>query len=149
MGFLSTLLGSAGGGLIKNVADTVDRFVETPSESNAHELKKMALEMQSQLQQIEVNKVEAQHASVLVAAWRPFVGWVCGGALAYTYIIQPFATFAILIWQPDFPSPPSLSTGDLMPVLLGMLGLGGMRSFEKTKGVARGSIKEGESRSPS
>ena len=141
MGFLSTLLGSAGGGLIKNVADTVDRFVETPSEANAHELKKMALEMQSQLQQIDVNKVEAQHASVYVAGWRPGIGWICGAALAYTYVIQPFATFAILIWQPDFPAPPSLSTGELMPVLLGMLGLGGMRSFEKTRNVHRDSVK--------
>ena len=142
MGILKTLLGSAGGGLITGVADAADRFIQTKDEASAIELKKMALEMQSQLQQIDVNKVEAQHASVYVAGWRPGIGWICGGALAYTYIIQPFATFAILIWQPDFPAPPSLSTGELMPVLLGMLGLGGMRSFEKTRNVHRDSVSK-------
>lgn len=142
MGIVSKLLGS---GVIDSVSKVVDQFVESPSEANAHELKKMALEMQSQLQQIDVNKVEAQHGSVFVAGWRPFVGWVCAGVLAYTYIVQPFATFAIRIWQPEFPPPPTLSLGELMPVLLGMLGLGGMRSFEKAKGVHRDQLKEGKS----
>ena len=140
MGILTKLIGGAGGGLIKGVADAADRFIETPDEKAAVELKKMALAMQSELQQIDVNKVEAQHASVFVAGWRPAVGWVCASVLAYCYIIQPFATFAIRIWQPEFPPPPTLSLGELMPVLLGMLGLGGMRTWEKQKGVHRDAV---------
>ena len=140
MGVLSKLLGS---GVIDSVSKVVDQFVESPSEANAHELKKMALEMQSQLQQIQVNEQEAKHASVFVAGWRPAIGWVCGAILAYNYIAQPLAVFAVRIWLPDYPVPPVLSAGEIMPVLLGMLGLGGMRSFEKKAGVHRDSVKAG------
>ena len=138
MGILSKLLG---GGVIDSVAKVVDQFVESPSEAAAQRLKEQALAMQAELRQIEVNAKEAEHASVFVSGWRPFVGWVCGSALAYTYIVQPFLTFSLRVWQPDFPEPPSLDLGELMPVLLGMLGLGAMRSYEKTKGVHRDSVK--------
>ena len=137
MGVLSKLLGS---GVIDSVSKVVDQFVESPSEANAHELKKMALSMQSELQQIQVNEKEAGHASIFVAGWRPAIGWICGAALGWTYVAQPLFVFFVQLWRPDFPVPPVLSLGDLMPVLLGMLGLGGMRSWEKTKGVHRDSV---------
>lgn len=140
MGILTKLIGGAGGGLIKGVADAADRFIETPDEAAANELKRMALSMQSELQQIDVNKVEAGHASIFVAGWRPAIGWICGAILAYNYIVQPLAVFAVRVWQPDYPVPPVLSAGEIMPVLLGMLGLGGMRSFEKKAGVHRDSV---------
>ena len=140
MGILSSLVGSAGGGIIERVVDAADRFIETPDEKAALKLKTMALQMQSELQQIDVNKVEAQHASVFVAGWRPAIGWVCGAILAYNYIAQPLAVFAVRIWLPDYPVPPVLSAGEIMPVLLGMLGLGGMRSWEKGKAVHRDSV---------
>jgi len=79
--------------------------------------------------QIEVNKVEAAHKSLFVAGWRPACGWVCISALAYSTIISPI----LGIWF----TVPEVDTSLLTTVLMGMLGLGAMRTFEKTKGVSR------------
>lgn len=77
--------------------------------------------------QAEINKMEAQHRTVFVAGWRPFIGWVCGFALAYNFVLRD-----LLIWffGPET-APPALQMEHLMTVLVGMLGLGGMRTFEK------------------
>jgi hypothetical protein len=86
--------------------------------------------------QIEVNRVEAGGASVFVAGWRPFVGWVCGSALAYSFIVQPFLAFAVGVFAWKLPPLPVLDGGSLLTILCGMLGLAGARTFEKVKGVA-------------
>lgn len=91
------------------------------AELNAH--------VQLMLGQIEVNKVEAAHKSLLVAGARPFTLWVCGLALCYNTLLYPI----IDIWL----DMPIIDTSLLYPVLMGTLGLGGMRSWEKSKGVAR------------
>ena len=77
----------------------------------------------------EINKIEAQHRTIFVAGWRPFIGWVCGVALAYNFVLRD-----LLIWfvGPE-QVPPALQMEHLMTVLIGMLGLGGMRTFEKFK----------------
>jgi hypothetical protein len=79
--------------------------------------------------QIEVNKVEAAHKSLFVAGWRPAIGWICGFALLYSTIVSPI----LGIWL----EVPEVDTSLLTTVLMGMLGLGAMRTFEKTKGVSR------------
>lgn len=83
------------------------------------------------LAQTEVNKVEAASSNMFVAGWRPFIGWVCGGSLAYTWVLAPilktvFRLQELPVIQPD----------QIYPVVLAMLGVAGMRTFEKTKGVA-------------
>ena len=86
--------------------------------------------------QLQVNQAEAASPSVFVAGWRPAIGWVCGGALAYTYLLYPILMWAAAIWWPNL-SPPKLGNdGMLYELLLGMLGLGGLRTFEKVKSVA-------------
>jgi len=79
--------------------------------------------------QTKINEIEAQHRTVFVAGWRPFIGWVCGVALAYNFVIRD-----LFIWliNPDI-VPPALQMEHLMTVLLGMLGLGGLRTYEKIK----------------
>lgn len=94
--------------------------------------------------QIEVNKVEAASTSLFVAGWRPFCGWVCGSALAYNFILQPFLAFFITLYKWQAPPLPSLDIGALMTVLLGMLGLGGLRSYEKVQGVSREQSPKGK-----
>lgn len=89
------------------------------------------------LAQMEVNKTEAQHASVFVAGWRPFIGWVCGFAFAYHYILLPFMMFICTAAGRQF-SAPEFDMEAMMYVLGGMLGLGTMRSVEKVKGVTAG-----------
>ena len=103
----------------------------------AGEFKQIDAMLAAAAQQTDTNKVEAAHGSLFVAGWRPFVGWVCGTSLAYTFIAQPFLTFAFIVSGVDFdPSTlPTLNSGELMTVLLGMLGLGGLRTYEKYQGV--------------
>ena len=86
--------------------------------------------------QIEVNKVEAASSSLFVAGWRPFVGWSCGSAYAYTFVVQPFLLFILTAVgvHVDIAQLPVLDMGEMGVVLFGMLGLGAMRSYEKVKG---------------
>ena len=97
-------------------------------------------EVKSLLGQLEINKTEAQHKSVFVAGWRPFVGWSCGVALAYAAIIEPFARFICVATGVDAELPQVDST-ITMQALFGMLGLGAYRMREKEKGVASDSLK--------
>jgi len=89
------------------------------------------------LAQLDVNKVEAAHRSVFVAGWRPFVGWTCGAALCWHFVLQDLIVFAAAWAGYPVPLLPELDTDTLLTVLLGMLGLGGLRSFEKVKGVTK------------
>lgn len=82
--------------------------------------------------QVQINAMEAQHRTVFVAGWRPFIGWVCGFSFAFHYIGLPLiATYAPETVVPDF----DLTT--LSTILFGMLGLGGMRTYEKMQGKAK------------
>ena len=134
-----SILGNLVSGGISGIADAVDKFVETPDEKAAMALKERALALQPIMAQIQLNEKEAEHSSVFVAGWRPAIGWICGAALAYHFILEPLLEFIIRIWIPDF-NPPAIDLGQLWPVLMGMLGLGGMRSWEKMKGIHRSSI---------
>ncbi|MGH8899503.1 MAG: 3TM-type holin [Egibacteraceae bacterium] len=84
--------------------------------------------------QLSVNAEEAKHESVFVAGWRPFIGWVCGASLAWNFVALPLVTFAAGASGAALPPLPELAVDTLMPVLLGMLGLGGLRTYEKVTG---------------
>lgn len=86
--------------------------------------------------QAETNKVEAAHQSLFVAGWRPFIGWVGGIAFAWMYIGQPIANWAVAAFNLGV-TVPVIPAENMMELLMGMLGLGGLRTFEKIKGVAR------------
>lgn len=86
--------------------------------------------------QIDVNKVEAANTSIFVAGWRPFIGWTCGFALLYASILDPLARFIAMVLLHYLGAFPVINTEITMQVLFGMLGLGGMRTFEKYKRVA-------------
>jgi len=87
--------------------------------------------------QLEVNKAEATNPSIFVSGWRPAIGWVCGASLLYTYIGYPMLTWAAAVWHPELKPPDLGNDGMLFELMLGMLGLGGLRSFEKVKRVAK------------
>jgi hypothetical protein len=91
--------------------------------------------------QMEINKLEAQHGGLFKGGWRPFVGWTCGVALAYKFVIQPFLLFTVQLVAHMFQLQlfpvdmlPVIEWSELSVILLGMLGLGTMRSYEKTQG---------------
>ena len=85
--------------------------------------------------QLDANKAEAASPSVFVAGWRPFIGWVCGAACAWNWIGLPAAKFGLAIVGVTVSLSPA-DLGEMWPLLLGMLGLGGLRTVEKVKGVA-------------
>jgi len=86
--------------------------------------------------QLAINQVEASSSSVFTSGWRPALGWACGAAFAWNWVGLPIASLALtLSGYPIHLSPADMS--EMMPVLLGMLGLGGLRTYEKVKGVTK------------
>ena len=117
----------------------LDRFIPDPEAKRAAEAEflKMAMdgELKQTIAQLEINAREAAHPSVFVAGWRPFFGWAGGFAFVYATIGQP-----LLAWwaaTKGLPTPPTLNLDLLWAVVTGLLGIGGLRTFEKTKGVAK------------
>ena len=108
----------------------------SPEKKAEIEQKLLELESASEQAQAEINKVEASHPSLFVAGWRPFIGWVCGAGLAYHFLFHPLLLWAVSVFKLSI-IPPILNTDALMGLVSAMLGLGGMRMWEKFKGVAR------------
>lgn len=91
--------------------------------------------------QIEVNKEEAKHASVFVAGWRPAIGWVGAAGIGYSFVLAPFIEF-ISRWAGYTGDMPMPDAGQLMTLVLSMLGVGAMRSYDKRQGTARDNLKQ-------
>lgn len=117
----------------------LDRVLPDPAQQAAAKLELMKLQQNGELAQIvgqmEINKVEAASSSVFVSGWRPGIGWVCGAGFAVQFVIGPLAEWgSTLAGHPvKFPT---MDTGTMMPLLLGMLGLGGLRTAEKLQDKA-------------
>ncbi len=137
MGLLGKLFGGGIVSAAEGVAGIVDKFVETPDEKAAAELIKAKLMMRPSLAQIELNKIEAMHRSIFVAGWRPWIGWICGFALGWHYILHDLMAWACAIFSPEIAPPELLGTGELVTVVMAMLGLGLYRTAEKFGGRAK------------
>ena len=129
-------------GEIANLAgNIVNKFFPDKSQQEkdalALEIQTMTLASQERLGQAEVNKAEAANTSIFVAGWRPFIGWVCGSAYAWTFIVAPMVSYAAKLSGATV-ALPALDLSQLSPVLMGMLGLGVMRTVEKVKGINAG-----------
>ena len=126
--------------LIGPVTSLLDKFVEDKDQKAklAHEVATMAQRHAQELAkaQLEVNKAEAQHKSIFVSGWRPAVGWCCVFGMMGNFMVIPFANFVLALLEIDV-SVPLIDTATMMPVLMGMLGLGAMRTYEKRTGVSK------------
>ena len=126
--------------LIQPATKLLDKVIEDKDQKNAlaHEIATMAERHAQELAkgQLEVNKTEAAHKSLFVAGWRPFIGWICGVAMLANFLLIPMANF-VLDLSGSTNTIPLIELETMMPVLMGMLGLGAMRSFEKVKKVSR------------
>jgi hypothetical protein len=129
------------GQLIGPVTGLLDKFIEDKDQKAqlAHDLATMADRHAQELAvaQIEVNKAEAASGSIFKGGWRPFIGWVCGSAFAYHFVLQPVIVFVVLTVGVDLPPLPEFDMASLMTVMMGMLGLGGLRTYEKQKGITK------------
>ena len=144
--FTSGILGDT----IGKVFGVVDDLHTSQEEKADIKIRLEQVLQQGALAQLEVNKAEASSGILFVAGWRPFVGWTCGSALAWTYVVSPVVqSVAFYVGEfsdksIDLSAMPVFDLSTLMPVLLGMLGLGGLRTYEKVRGVDRGAMTEEE-----
>ncbi len=127
--------------LIGPVTGLLDKFVEDKDQKSrlAHEIATMS-ERHAQdlaIAQIEVNKAEAASGSIFKGGWRPAIGWVCASAFAYHFVLQPLIVFGVLTAGVELPPLPEFDMASLMTVMMGMLGLGGLRTYEKQKGISK------------
>lgn len=137
IGILDKLIGPVTGILDKVITDKdqaarLAHEIATMAERSAHE---------ASMAQAEANVQQAKHSSLFVAGARPAIMWICALGLATNFFIMPIAEWVIAVWFPGSPLP-KLDTSELMTLTLSLLGLGGMRSWEKSKGIARNNLKE-------
>jgi len=124
------------GSIIESVGKVAGDLITTDKEKMQLEIENRKLDQAMDLAQIEVNKIEAASSSLFTSGWRPYIGWGCGTAFLYSAMFEPIMRFVAQVAF-DYKGPfPQLDTNLTMQVLLGMLGLAGMRSYEKSKGVA-------------
>ena len=133
MSLLNTLIGPA--------TQLLDKFIEDKDQKAklAHELATMAdkLAHEQQLAQMAINKEEASSGSLFKGGWRPFVGWICGIAFFYHFVCQPVIIFIVAMSGVDIPELPKFEMNTLLTVLGGLLGIGGLRTYEKQKGLTK------------
>ena len=127
-------------GPILEVGKTLlDRFVPDPEAKRQAEMELVRMaaegELKQTIAQLEINAREAAHASVFVAGWRPFFGWAGGVGFIYATILQPLLAWGAAV--KGWPAPPTLNLDLLWVVVTGMLGIGGLRTVEKFKGVTK------------
>lgn len=126
--------------LINPIAGLLDKFIPDADEKArlAHEIATLAERQAHEIAkaQIAVNNTEAAHKSLFVAGWRPATGWICASGLGFNYIVVPLGNFYLAVSGNTIVIP-SLDLSQMLPVLMGMLGLGAYRTYEKTKKVAR------------
>ena len=129
------------GQILGAAAPILDKFVEDKDAKNKikAELEQSIIGLQAA--QAAANVEQAKHSSLFVAGARPAIMWICALGLLTQFFLMPIAEWASALWFPDVVLP-SLATEELMTLTLALLGLGGMRSFEKSKGVARESMKQ-------
>ncbi len=127
--------------LIGPVTTLLDKFIPDADEKAkiAHELATMGEKHAQELAlaQIEVNKAEAASGSIFKGGWRPAVGWVCASAFAYHFVLQPILLFVVALTGTQLPTLPEFDMSTLLPVLGGMLGIGGLRTYEKQKRLTK------------
>ena len=118
--------------LIEPVSNILDKFVADKDLKTklSHELEKEIISLNRA--QLEVNKVEAAHNNVFVAGWRPFIGWACGVSLAYHFIVEPIIQYTLIVNSIDY-NTPEFDFSQLSTIVMAMLGMSGLRTYEKIK----------------
>lgn len=126
------------GSIIEGVGKIADDLYTSKEEELKLAIQEKAIDADLMKGQMEVNKAEAEHKSIFIAGWRPFIGWVGGIALAYQFVLYPILTWLLAILDANgisVQAPPVFDAGPLFAIVTGMLGIGGMRSFDKLKNI--------------
>tara|TARA_R110002020_G_scaffold34416_1_gene104700 strand:+ start:2572 stop:2973 length:402 start_codon:yes stop_codon:yes gene_type:complete len=127
--------------LIGPVTGILDKVIEDKDQKAklAHEIATMSdtHAQQALLAQLEINKAEAASGSLFKGGWRPAVGWICAIAFGYHFVLQPLIIFVVTIIGIDIPDLPEFDMSTLLTTLGGLLGIGGLRTYEKQKGLTK------------
>lgn len=121
--------------LIPDAAQAADAKLKALELAQRGELAVLDADLRLALGQMEVNKSEACSGDAYAARWRPTVGWVCVAGLAYQFLLQPVLPWCVALAGAHVPPLPPIDNGTLIVLLTGMLGIGGMRSFDKARGA--------------
>jgi len=122
---------------IEAVGNTFDKLFTSDDERAQAKIILEKIKLEPQILQAEINKLEVQHRSVFVAGWRPFIGWVCGVGLGIQFVLSPCASWVCAFLSSDVVLPQFNGTGDLINLLLAMLGMAGIRSWEKSNKLTK------------
>ena len=125
-----------GGDTIKAVGNVIDDMHFSGEEKEKLKLQMKEIDARLKEKQLDINKAEASHRSIFVSGWRPFLGWVSGLSIGYVYLFQPILDMILQMFQVQVDWF-QLDLGQLMPLVLGMLGLGGLRTFEKARNLTK------------
>jgi hypothetical protein len=129
---------TAGLGFFTTLIDKI--FPDKSAEEKQRIAQQMAIaaqEYELAKAQVVLNTSEASNTNLFVSGWRPFIGWVCGLAFSWQYFLAPLISYLIVLSGHAAPPLPTLGMDQMMPVLMGILGLGAYRSYEKVKGVGK------------
>ncbi len=139
MGFWSGLVGGGTESItnaVSTIGGVVDKFVETPDEKTAAKIVFAKLGKESDKFQVEINKLQAKHRSIFIAGARPGMMWVCTIGMALHFIVNPIMLWIMALLDKTAIAP-KIDIESLMSLVIAMLGLGAMRSWEKGKGVTK------------
>ena len=136
LGIIQGLLGGGQGGALKTISKVIDDLHTSDEEKLDKKILMQRLQQKLAEKQLDVNAKEAGHRSIFVSGWRPFIGWCGGFALAFEFILSPG-----IEWYSKFAGlnllAPEIQTGPLLAIVTSMLGVAGLRSFEKSKGLTK------------
>ena len=139
--------------IVSTVAQASDELFTSDEERGKLKIEEKRLALEEKkihanivTQQTQINLQEAKHKSIFVAGWRPFIGWTCGAALAMQYIIRPIGNMIIIMFSKETAVEevlliPSFDTSTLLPLVMGMLGMGALRTYDKMKGIDTRGVK--------
>lgn len=133
LSFLEPLIGP----IIDKLVDRIPNTNERKRAKEDFEKELLGAITQASLAQTKINEIEAAHKSIFVAGWRPAIGWAGAIGIMWAFIIQPIAVWAVKVFGDPSIELPVINTDGLYQLVLAMLGLGGLRTFERIKGVAR------------
>lgn len=136
MSILTKIIGGGIGEMANGIAGAIDRFVETDEEKKAADILLMKVQQEPDSWQAEVNKIEANHRTIFVAGWRPFIGWICGVGILWKFILMPVTIMILQILNKPA-TIPNIETGELMTLIFALLGLGGIRTYEKKHNLTK------------
>jgi hypothetical protein len=137
MAWYDSLLGGGSKSPIQAVFDGIDSLVTSDEERAAADLLKMKVMQEPGKLQVELNKIEASHRSVFVAGWRPFIGWICGFGLGYVWVVRPLIMDIVTMVGSEAPTWAPMNTDNMIDLVIALLGLGGLRTYEKLNGRAK------------